>query len=181
VNLGYDAGGGGNDFFTSGNNIAIGYSTANSKNDATTSNNIYIGPSTATSATGISNSIMLGTRATSGISNEFMINNIHHLNIPALTTLANGTGILLQYGGANSDWVEASGGPYNSVEKIDTIISTIQGKLPAEIIFTTTLTNPPNVSWTVPAGVNSVTIEASSAGISRMGPSRGWLTRTSQQ
>jgi len=47
------------------------------------------------------------------------------------------------------------------VEKIDTIISTIQGQLPTKIIFTTTLTNPPNVSWTVPAGVNSVTIEAS--------------------
>jgi len=45
------------------------------------------------------------------------------------------------------------------VEKIDTIISTIQGQLPAKIIFTTTSTNPPNVSWTVPAGVNSVTIE----------------------
>jgi len=79
-----------------------------------------------------------------------------------LTTLANGTGILLQYGGANADWVEASGGMYNLVEKIDTIIST--GQLPAKIIFTTTLTDPPNVSWTVPAGVNSVTIEASSAG-----------------
>jgi len=54
-----------------------------------------------------------------------MISNIHHLNIPALTTLANGTGTLLQYGGANADWVEASGGTYNSVEKIDMIISTI--------------------------------------------------------
>jgi len=71
---------------------------------------------------------------------------------------------LLQYGGANADWVEASGGTYNSVEKIDTIISTIQGQLPAKIIFTTTLTDPPNVSWTVPAGVNSVTIEASGSG-----------------
>jgi len=37
-----------------------------------------------------------------------MINNIHHLNIPALTPLANGTGILLQDGGANADWVEAA-------------------------------------------------------------------------
>jgi len=63
---------------------------------------------------------MLGSGATSGVSNEFAINNIHHLNIPALTTLADGTGILLQYGGANADWVEASGGAYNSVEKIDT-------------------------------------------------------------
>jgi len=81
-----------------------------------------------------------------------------------LTTLADGTGILMQYGGANADWVEALGGTYNSVEKIDTIISTIQGQLPTEIIFTTTLTDPPNVTWTVPAGVNSITIEASGSG-----------------
>jgi len=71
---------------------------------------------------------------------------------------------LLQYGGANADWVEASGSTYNLVEKIETIISTIQGKLPAKIIFTTTSTNPPNVTWTVPASVNSITIEASSSG-----------------
>jgi len=95
-----------------------------------------------------------------------MINNIHHLNIPALTTSVNGTSTLLPYGGANADWVEASGVTYNSVEKIDTIISTIQGQLPAKIIFTTTLTYPPDVSWTVPASVNSVTIEASGAGAS---------------
>jgi len=43
-------------------------------------------------------------------------------------------------------------------------ITTIQGQLPAKIIFTTTSTDPPDVSWTVPAGVNSVTIEASGAG-----------------
>jgi len=93
-----------------------------------------------------------------------MINNIGHFNIPALTTLANGTGILMQYGGANTEWVEALGSTYNSVEKIDTIISTIQGKLHAEIIFTTTLTDPPNVTWTFLAGVNSITIEASGSG-----------------
>jgi len=50
------------------------------------------------------------------------------------------------------------------VEKIDMIISTTQGHFPAKIIFTTTSTDPPDVSWTVPAGVNSVTIEASGAG-----------------
>jgi len=50
------------------------------------------------------------------------------------------------------------------VEKIDTIISTIQGQLPAKIIFTNTLTETANATWAVPAGVNSVTIEASSAG-----------------
>jgi len=107
---------------------------------------------------------MLGIGATSGVSNEFMISNIGHFNIPALTTSADGTGILVQYGGANADWVEASGSTYNLVEKIDNIISTIQGQWPAKIIFTTTLTDPPNVTWTVPAGVNSVTIEASSSG-----------------
>jgi len=32
---------------------------------------------------------------------------------------------LLQYGGSNADWVEALGGTYNSVEKIDTAISSI--------------------------------------------------------
>jgi len=70
----------------------------------------------------------------------------------------------MQYGGANADWVEALGGTYNSVEKIDTIISTIQGQLPAKIIFTTTLTDLPNVTWTVPASVNSITIKASGSG-----------------
>jgi len=70
----------------------------------------------------------------------------------------------MQYGGANADWVEALGSTYNSVEKIDTIISTIQGQLPAEIIFTTTSTDPPNVTWTVPAGVNSITIKAIGSG-----------------
>jgi len=92
-----------------------------------------------------------------------MISNIHHLNIPVLTTLADGTGTLLQYGGANADWVEASDGAYISVEKIDTIISTIQGQLPAEIIFTTS-TNLLSVSWTVLAGLNTITIEASGSG-----------------
>jgi len=78
--------------------------------------------------------------------------------------LANGTGTLVQYGGAKSSWVQASGGAYNLVEKIDTIISTIQGQLPAKIIFTTTSTDLPNVSWTVLVGVNIITIKASGAG-----------------
>jgi len=165
--LGYQAGGGygsGNGFLTGSNNIAIGYFAGSGTDDAVATNNIYIGPNTATSATGVSNSIMLGSGATLGVSNEFMINNVNHLNIPALTTSADGTGILMQYGGANADWVKASGGTYNSVEKIDMIISTIQGQLPAEIIFTTTSTNPPNVTWTVPASVNSITIKANGSG-----------------
>jgi len=167
VAVGYEAGSGyetTNGFQTGINNIAIGNFAGSGTNDATATNNIYIGPNTATSATGVSNSIMLGSGATLGVSSEFMISSIHHLNIPALTTSANGTGTLLQYGGANADWVEASGSTYNSVEKIDMIISTIQGQLPAKIIFTTTSTDPPNVTWTVLAGVNSVTIEASGSG-----------------
>jgi len=105
-----------------------------------------------------------GTGTTTSVSNEFNLPQIDHFNIPPLTTLADGTGLLLWYGGTKSSWVQASGGTYNLVEKIDTIISTIQGQLPAKIIFTTTSTDQPNVSWTVPAGFNSVTIEASGAG-----------------
>jgi len=124
IALGYEASGGyeaNNGLQTGSNNIAIGFFYRSGANNVVASNNIYIGPNTATSTTGVSNSIMLGSEA-SGVSNEFMINNIHHLNIPALTTSANGTGILLQYGGANANCAEASGGTYNSVEKIDTII-----------------------------------------------------------
>jgi len=91
VAISYSAGGGAYGFVTGSNNIAIGSSTGNGPNDAMINNNIYIGPNTATSATGVSNSIMLGSGAALGGSNEFMINNIHHLNIPALTTSANGT------------------------------------------------------------------------------------------
>jgi hypothetical protein len=136
VTLGYGAGGGASGFDSGSKNIAISYNSATSTNNTEISNNIYIGPSTALSATGLSNSIMLGSGATSGVSNEFVINSIHHLNIPA------GTSSLLQYGGTNADWVEGSDGTYNSVEKIDTIISTVQSQLPAKIIFTTTLTDP---------------------------------------
>jgi len=140
VGLGWQAGAGVN---TGSNNIAIGYSAANSTNDTAATNNIYICPNTATSVTGVSNSIMLGSGATSGVSNEFMISNIHHLNIPALTTSADGTGTLLQYGGANADWVEALGGTYNLVEKIDTAISSIN-------LSITTLQNNSSVSTTGP-------------------------------
>jgi len=126
VAVGYEVGSGyesTNGFQTGSNNIAIGNFAGSGANNAAVSNNIYIGPNTVTSATGVSNSIMLGSGATSGVSNEFMISNIGHFNIPALTTSADGTGILLQYVGANADWVEASGGTYNSVEKIDMELS----------------------------------------------------------
>jgi len=118
VALGYEAGSSyeSNEGFQMGNNnITIGNFARSGTDDVAVSNNIYIGPSTATSATGVSNSIMLGTGAASGVSNEFMINNIHHLNIPALNT--------------NADWVEALGRTYNLVEKIDTAISTINSDI----------------------------------------------------
>jgi hypothetical protein len=67
----------------------------------------------------------MGTGASTGVSNEFNLPQIEHFKIPLLTTLVDGTGTLLQWGGANADWVEASGRTYNLVEKIDTIISTI--------------------------------------------------------
>jgi len=40
-------------------------------------------------------------------SNECYLASIDHLNVPALTTLADGTGTLVQYGGANAGWVQA--------------------------------------------------------------------------
>jgi len=70
VTLSYDAAGGGNGFVTGSNNIAISYNSPNSTNDVEASNNIYIGPNTATSTTGVSKSIMLGSRATYGVSND---------------------------------------------------------------------------------------------------------------
>jgi len=141
--------------------ISIGYGDGSAQSDA--SNCIVIWTNSNCSSR-TSNSILMGTGSFTGVSNEFYLPQIGHFNIPALTTLADSTVILMQYGGANPDWVEALGGTYNLVEKIDTIISTIQGQLPAKIIFTTTSTDPPNVTWTVPAGVKGVTIKASGSG-----------------
>jgi len=104
-----------------------------------------------------SDTIIIGTGTSTGVSNEFNLPQIDHFNIPNLTTLANGTGTLVSME-APSQAGSRPLGTYNLVEKIDKIISTIQGQLPAEIIFTTTSTNPPNVTRTVPAGVNSITI-----------------------
>jgi len=112
----------------------------------------YIGPNTATSVTGVSNSIMLGSGATSGVSNEFMISNIGHFNIPALTTSANGSGTLMQYGGTNADWVEALGGTYNLVEKIDNAISALQSSVSTTGTFTPTFSSEVNCTA---AAVNS--------------------------
>jgi len=89
---------------------------------STATNCIIIGTNSNCSS-GTSNTILLGTSTSINVSNEFNLPQIDHFNIPKLTTLANGTGTLVQYGGANAGWVQASGGTYNSVEKIDTIIS----------------------------------------------------------
>jgi len=94
VALGYEASSGyesTDGFQTGSNNIAIGNFAGSGTNNAMATNNIYIGPNTATRAAGVSNSIMLGSGAALGVSNEFMISNIHYLNIPALTTSTNGT------------------------------------------------------------------------------------------
>jgi len=123
--------------------LSIGYGASSINSDAT--NCIIIGTNSNCGSSAL-NTIILGTGTSTGVSNEFNLPQIDHFNIPNLTTLANGTGTLVQYGGVKSNWVQASGGTYNSVEKIDTIISTIQSQLPAEIIFTTTSTNPPNVT-----------------------------------
>jgi len=147
VAVGYEAGGGyesTNRFQTGSNNIAIGNFAGSGANDSAATNNIYIGPSTSTSVAGVSNSIMLGSGATLGVSNEFMINNISHFNIPALTTLADGSGTLLQYGGTNTDWVEALGGTYNSVEKIDNAISALQSSVSTTGPFVPTFTSEVN-------------------------------------
>jgi len=157
--LGYQAAGGYNSnqgFQMGSNNIAIGNFAGSGADNAAVSNNIYIGPNTATSATGVSNSIMLGSGATSGVSNEFMISNINHLNIPALTTLADGTGTLMQWGGANVGWVQASGGTYNSVRLTALYLqskTTIYSLTPGGV-----------TSYTIPSGINIVNIEAVGGG-----------------
>jgi len=141
--------------------ISIGYGAGSINGDAT--NCIIIGTN-SNCRSGASDTIILREGTSTSMSNEFNLPQIDHFNIPNLTTSANGTGTLVQYGGTKSSWVQVSGGTYNLVEKIDMIISTIQGQLPTKIIFTTTSTDPPNVSWTVPPCVNSVTIEASGSG-----------------
>jgi len=89
--------------------------------------------------------------------------NITSFNISGLTaSTGSGEGTILEFDSSGN--IIPSAGTYNTVSKIDTIISTIQGQLPTKIIFTTTSTDPPDVTWTVLAGVNSITIEASGSG-----------------
>jgi len=165
VGLGYEVGGGylsSDGFQTGSNNIAIGNLAASGTNDAACSNNIYIGPGAVTSAVRVSNSIILGSRATSGVSNEFLISNINHLNIPSLTTSADGTGTLLQWGRANTGWVQASGGTYNTVSKIDTELSSLGSSVSALLSGGTLFTT--SGSYTVPSNVTTITIEPMGGG-----------------
>jgi len=120
--------------------ISIGYGAGSAQSDAT--NCIVIGTNSNCSS-GTSNSILMGTGSFTGVSNEFYLPLIYHFNIPNLTTSADGTGKLMQWGGANAGWVQALGGTYNLVEKIDTAISNINSEI-------TTLQSNNSVSTTGP-------------------------------
>jgi len=80
--------------------ISIGYGAGSINSDAT--NCIIIGTN-SNCGSGTSNTILMGTGTSTGVSNEFYLQQIEHFDIPNLTTSANGTGILMQYGGANAD------------------------------------------------------------------------------
>jgi len=97
-------------------------------------------------------SIVLGVNAVCSNSNECYLAGIDHLNIPTLTALADGTGTLVQYGGANAGWVQASGGTYNSVEKIDNAISALQSSVSTTGPFVPTFSSEVNCTA---AAVNS--------------------------
>jgi len=121
VGIGYQSG---YNVSTGGSNICIGYQAG--EGVTTTANNIIIGGNANIGSDTVADSIVLGVNAVCSNSNECYPASIDHLNVPSLTTLANGTGTLVQYGGTNAGWVQASGGTYNSVEKIDTAISALQ-------------------------------------------------------
>jgi len=91
---------------------------------------------------------MLGSGATSGVSNEFMISNIDHFNVPSLTASTDGTVTLLQWGGANTGWIQASGGTYNSVSKIDTAISALKSNVSTTKPFVPTFSSEVNCTAT---------------------------------
>jgi len=150
---------------TSGsNNTFIGYNTGKSceigSNNTFVGNNIQLTPG----QTLFSGSIGLGSGVVINNNDQFVVaSNVTSFIIPGLTA-STGTreGTILEFDSSGN--IIPSAGTYNMVSKIDTIISTIQGQLPAEIIFTTTSTDPPDVTWTVLAGINSITIEASGSG-----------------
>jgi len=141
---------------TGSGNICIGNQAG--EGVTTTSNNIIIGTSANIGSDTVADSIVLGANAVCSNSNECYLAGIDHLNIPALTTSADGTGILMQYGGADVGWVQASGGTYNSVSKIDSAISAIKNNY---IIFNS---SGGVTSYTIPSGINIVNIEAAGGG-----------------
>jgi len=79
--------------------ISIGYGAGSINSDAT--NCIIIGTN-SNRESWASDTIILGTGTSTGVSNEFNLPQIDHFNIPNLTTLANCTGTLVQYGGTKS-------------------------------------------------------------------------------
>jgi len=149
---------------TGSGNTFIGYIAG--KSCETGSNNTFIGTNAQLQPgkSAFSRSIALGAGVEITNNDQFVVaSNVTSFNISGLTA-STGTraGTILEFDSSGN--IIPSAGTYNSVSKIDTIISTIQGQLPAEILFTTTSTDPPNVTWTVPASVNSITIEASVSG-----------------
>jgi len=156
-------------FLTASNNIAIGYWVASGATDTAADGNIYIGNYATTGATGVTGSIIMGYNAQCSSSNEFLMGNIDHLNIPSLTTDSVGTGALVQFGGSQTGWVQAAGGTNNTVAKIDTAISTLQSSVTTNTSDITTLLSGGTVftalgSYTVPSNVTSITIEAMGGG-----------------
>jgi len=73
--------------------ISIGYGAGSINSNST--NCIIVGTN-SNCGSGASDTIILGTGTSTGVSNEFNLPQIDHFNIPNLTTLANGTGTLVQ-------------------------------------------------------------------------------------
>jgi len=97
IGIGYQSS---NNVSTGGSNICIGNQAG--EGVTTTSNNIIIGASANIGSDTVADSIVLGSNAVCSNSNECYLAGIDHLNVPSLTTLADGTGTLVQYGGANA-------------------------------------------------------------------------------
>jgi len=136
---------------TGSGNVMVGYNSGGSCESGL--NNTFLGTNTQ---------FQPGVSSISGFIG-LVASNVTSFNISGLTaSTGTGEGTILDFDSSGN--IIPSAGTYNTVSKIDMIISTIQGQLPTEIIFTTTSTDPPDVTWTVPAGVNSVTIEASGSG-----------------
>jgi len=137
---------------TGGENFCIGFKAGT--NITITNNNIVISSSANVYSDAYSTAILIGTSATNN--QALSCPNTTSFNICGLTpSMGTGTGTILEYNLAGN--IIPSASTYNSVSKICTAISTIQGQLLAEIIFTTTSTTLLPISWTVPMGVNTIT------------------------